>query len=481
MSDKLGQIYNSCDPFLPAPEDFYYDCRDARGGDAFLKNVFNHLLRSNAAQDGEEIKSKFRHFLFSGHLGSGKSSELKHLVRKLKEENRHNVTFFPIYIDTFDYLDTYDVSVTDILLSIVAELGDTLRNELNIDLKDSYFRNKFEEIKSVALSEVEINEAELDIGYGKLKIQRLKQNPSARKIVRDALKPGIPTILAEVNNLFLEARLKVRKKTVGESSLKYSDIVIIIDNLEKMEKFENFEEGLESYKKLFIDFYPQLTGLQSHVIFTVPLRLVRSDVAPILREYYSEPFVLPMVKIAQRKTHESFDKGVDAMKKILQKRLGDLNLDDAFEKAALKFLIQYSGGSIRYLMSFVRESTTYNDTLPITMSNAWNAVKQTVQTFATAIPESHWELLAKLDLSEDQRIPNDNDDYRKMLENLSVLEYINGGDEDVIGDFTQASEQVAPWYAVNPIVRELSQFKRARERIAKSRKSPAKKASRTKP
>ncbi len=106
----------------------------------------------------------------------------------------------------------------------------------------------------------------------------------------------------------------------------------------------------------------------------------------------------------------------------------------------------------------MREATTYTDTLPITISEAKNAIKQTVSLFSTSIPHHHWELLAKLDLSDDQRFPNNDDDYRKMLENLSVLEYINGGDEDVF-------EEVAPWYAVNPIVKELRQFKEARERI----------------
>ena len=41
-----------------------------------------------------------------------------------------------------------------------------------------------------------------------------------------------------------------------------------------------------------------------------------------------------------------------------------------------------------------------------------------------------------------------------MLENLSIMEYINGGNEDT---FAEAE----PWYAVNPIVRELKKFKDA--------------------
>ncbi len=461
MSDSLSKIYNACDPFLPANEEYYFDCREARGGDAFIKNVFNHLKRSSSDKGENGQTKRYRHFLFSGHIGSGKSSELKHLVKKLNESNKHNITFFPVYIDTFDYLDVYDVSITDILLSIVTELAETLSEELGIELKDSYFRSRFEEMKEYALGKYEINEGDLDFGIGKVKIQRLKQDPTARKIVRDALKARIPTVLEEINLLFEQARLAVRKKTVGETSLKYSDIVIIVDNLEKIQKLEETGEGLESYQKLFIDFYPQLTGLQSHIIFTVPLRLIRSTIAPKLREYYSEPFVLPMVKILQRESREPFEKGIESLKFILQKRLDEIKLEDAFTEDALDFLIKYSGGSIRYLMSFVREATTYTDDLPMTISEAKNAIKQTISTFSTSIPEHHWELLAKLDLSKDQRFPNDNEDYRKMLENFTLLEYINGGDEDIF-------EEVAPWYAVHPIVRELRQFKEARERIKKA-------------
>ena len=52
-----------------------------------------------------------------------------------------------------------------------------------------------------------------------------------------------------------------------------------------------------------------------------------------------------------------------------------------------------------------------------------------------------------------------------MLENLSVLEYINGGVDD---PFALAE----PWYAVNPIVRELQRFKAAVQTIKNERQRP---------
>lgn len=460
MSDPLDIIYNACDPFLPALPEYYCDCKEARGGDAFAKIVFKHLKRSNPEQTKNGESGQYRHCLFSGHIGSGKSSELKHLEKKLKEHNS-NTKYYPVYIDVFDYLDVYDVSITDILLAIVSELADTLREQYGVELKDTYFKRRFDELKNYFLSDVEINEGDLTLGFAKLKVQRLKQDPTARLEIRKALTPRIPTILEEINLLFEQARVEIRKKS-GETSLKNSDIIVLLDNLEKIQKVDDAAVGFESSKRLFIDYYPQLTGLRAHIVFTTPLDLVRSPIAPKLLQYYSDPFVLPMVKTFYRTDREKpFEAGIDSLKTILKKRLGDIPLEDAFEANALDFLIKYCGGSVRYLMFFVREAAAYADELPITISEAKSAIKQTIQTFSTSIPEAHWELLAELDLSPDQRFPNDSEQYRAMLENLTVLEYINGGDEDIW-------EEVAPWYAVNPIVRELREFKTARERIKQS-------------
>jgi hypothetical protein len=139
-------------------------------------------------------------------------------------------------------------------------------------------------------------------------------------------------------------------------------------------------------------------------------------------------------------------------------------VEEVFEKYALDFLLNYSGGHARNLMSFVQSACTYSQDLPITLSAAQRAVQQTVRTYSTAIPEGHWEKLAKLDRSPDQKIPNGDEDYMVMLENLSVLEYLNGGEED-------AFSVAEPWYAVNPVVRELQKFKAAASALSNEGKS----------
>lgn len=444
MTDVLKKIYNACDPYLPASADYYYDCSEARGETALAQVVQNHLALAN----GHTC------FLLSGHIGCGKSSELARLERTLTEAQPPQNCYFPFLIDVSEYLDDYDVSSTDILLAIVTELADTLRDKLKVELKDSYFTKRLNEIKEFFLSEVELKEGELSLGVAKAKVQRLKKDPTARQKVRGLLEPTVSTMLEEINLVFDEARLAIRKHKSGPAQQPCSDLVVILDNLERIRKIGEVEEGLKSHRELFLERYTQLTGMRAHFIYTVPLRLVRSADGPQLEQRYGMVFVLPMIKVIERDTRASYQPGVASMRAILQKRLGDVKLDQVFVPEALDFLLTYSGGHVRNLMNFVQQACTYTVGLPIPLSAAQKAIKQTVNTYSTAIPDHHWEKLARLDLSPDQRIPNGDSDHLKMLENLSILEYINGGDEN---PFAEAE----PWYAVNPIVRELKKFKEA--------------------
>ncbi len=258
MADHLKQIYNACDPYLPAPGKYYFDCAEARGEAAFAKVVRGHLSLAN----------DYLCFLLSGHIGCGKSSELKKLERALTSVSPGEDCYFPVLIDVSEYLDDYDVAVTDILLAIVTELADTLRRSLKVELKDNYFTKRLNEIKQFFLSDVEINEGELELGFAKAKVQRLKKDPTAREKVRKLLEPKMSTMLEEINLVFDEARLAIKK----HKQQPCNDLVIILDNLEKIRKIDKIEEGLPSQRELFLERYAQFTGMRAHFIYTVPLR-----------------------------------------------------------------------------------------------------------------------------------------------------------------------------------------------------------------
>ena len=73
MEDDLKHIYNACEPYVPAPAEYYYDCAEARGSSALSQEFQNHL----------RLAKDYLYFLFTGHIGCGKSSELKQLERAL--------------------------------------------------------------------------------------------------------------------------------------------------------------------------------------------------------------------------------------------------------------------------------------------------------------------------------------------------------------------------------------------------------------
>ena len=79
-------------------------------------------------------------------------------------------------------------------------------------------------------------------------------------------------------------------------------------------------------------------------------------------------------------------------------------------------------------------------------------VRQHINAYSRSIPENNWDSLARLHLNQNKDIPQD-DAHQGMLGDLSILEYMNGGE---------------PWYDVNPVVRELEKFKRAVKGLGKN-------------
>jgi hypothetical protein len=96
MSDVLTRLYQACDPLAPATVEYYVDCSAVRGNNAFTQQFIREISRSAPAS--------YLHYLFSGHIGGGKSSELEHLRHTLETWQPANGErrFFPIFLDTLE-------------------------------------------------------------------------------------------------------------------------------------------------------------------------------------------------------------------------------------------------------------------------------------------------------------------------------------------------------------------------------------------
>jgi len=455
MNDVLRHMYDACDPQRPATEAQYLDCSDARGGSPFVEYVKTRL----------DLEQGHARFLFAGHIGCGKSSELEKLGRDLEHGPIGDPCFFPILVPTGEYLDPYDAETVDILLAIVAELALALRTKHGLDLKEGYLPKRLVELKGLFGREIEISDTEPEVAGIKLPIRLLRKDPDARQRVRKALEPGGTSVLEEVNQVLIEAKNQLATKLDKEGGPHLRDFVLILDDLEKIRRFGGKPEGLDSQRELFIQRAPQLTALHAHVVYATPLELVRDSGIPLLSLYGRAPVVLPMVKVFHRgRQRKPCEEGRECLKHVLTRRAEPHALDKVFEPEVLDYLIDASGGHVRHLLQFVREAIAYasseNDTRAVSADAARRAIGQTISTFSTMIPEAHWPKLAALERSDDCGIPNGDPDYLKMLENLSVLEYVNGNGE---------VDSFEPWYAVHPVVRMLERFGREMAGPAKRR------------
>jgi hypothetical protein len=460
--ELLQQLYNACDPQEPADKSNYVDCGEARGGGVLAERFLRHL--ENATSGKNEIPCAF---LCSGHVGCGKSSELLRLAHSILKNPVGGKRFYPVVINFLEYMDDYDFGISDLLLTVVTELADVFREKLGIELKDGYFQKRLAEAGSFLKSDIDADHLEVGLFGFKTRLQRMKTvGAKTRRDIRTALDPHVTTMAEEINTVFSEARNLLRRHKPIDGGEPFEDFVLILDDLEKVQGFESKERGIVSHRELFLENAPRLNKLRAHIIFTVPLELIRFDGAQLEQKYIVSPFVLPMVKVEERNGHQ-FVKGRLAIQRLLEKRVGGATeLNQVFEPDALEFLVKYSGGHVRNLLRFIREACTYADGAPITLKNAQKALGPTIRLYSTSIPDTHWEKLARLDLSEKKKIDSGDADFTLMLRNLNILEYVNGGDDDPF-----AEEE--PWYAVNPIVRELQSFKAAVEKLRGETQTPA--------
>lgn len=462
MSDALVALRNACSPGIPATPEQYVDCTVVRGGNVFSTRVHNDLSGCPAHTNVENVSVKkgFRHYLFSGHIGSGKSSELLHLKECLEkiDPSEGRKRFFTVVLDASEYLDEYDVTVTDILLAIVSEVADSLRVRLDTELKDSYFTKRFQELKRFLLSDIEPESTELTLGAIKSRLKLLRTAPTARDNVRAALMPQTLSLLTEINTFFIEARLAVRKKG-------FHDFVLVIDNLEKIERFNENPQGEPSQRALFIEGAPQLTSLQAHVVYTVPLPLVRRIGPSLTALYGCIPFVLPMIKTEKRGTHASYPAGRAIFREILQKRTSE-KLSTLFTEEALEFLITYCGGHVRQFMTATYEATLYATGSQVDKRAVQKAISQLVPLYTAMMGPEQWEKLARLERSSDQQWNETDPDTPRFFDQWHILEYVNGDDEEALFN------DDVPWYAVHPVIRELKIFKDACQRLSTLSSAP---------
>lgn len=194
MSLDLARFFRACNPsktlVVGNQEDrqYYIDFSSVRGS-----NIIQELGRTIVLADDEPNCQ-----LFTGHIGCGKSTELRRLQADLEHQG------FPVvYFESDKDLDVGDVDVSDILLAIARQVSESLE-AVHIQFKPGYFASLFKEIANFLKTPVDLSfEAGLSVGIGKL-TARTKDSPNLRSQLRQFLEPRTNSLLEAINQELLE-------------------------------------------------------------------------------------------------------------------------------------------------------------------------------------------------------------------------------------------------------------------------------------
>jgi hypothetical protein len=425
MNDLMRQVYQAFNPAPLTPEQsrLYVNLDDARG----RADVVHRLGTKIRVSDKPTCQ------VLAGHRGSGKSTELLRLKKKLESENPR---FFVVFCKADDDIDRNDIDFPEILIALVRQMASQLKEHADIHLKPGYFAGLPGRITDFLTSEVTLDKFEFAVSFAKI-AGALKSSPTARHEIRKLLEPDTSNLLDAANDLIGEAILGLGKKG-------YSGLTILVDDLDKMVIRPHDGAGCTTAEYLFVNRAAQLTAFKCHVIYTMPLSLAYSHQEQTIRQTYGGHVpVVPMTKIA---THppdpRPFGPGIDLFRQVIDSRLESAltTADVVFaDDGVIDELIRLSGGQPTELMTLVREAIITSE-LPIGRKSLERAKREGQREYARQLRLDHWPLLEQVRATGMVMRTLDNEAaYRELIDSRAILQYAND----------------AEWYGLNPMVGDL--------------------------
>ena len=442
------QAYTAVNPDLPLPphDPRWVDLNPVRGGDNLIDLLCKRISRSQATPNIEYQKQ-----LVTGHVRSGKTTELLRLQHSLEESQ-----FCVVYFDVLEELGA-DVSYIHILLTMAEQVVQQVKDsKWDAVAKDELLQDLVDWFSKVIITEekargVERNlEAEYGLGletpvlkffkmFATLRGQ-IRNSSQRREEITHTVERNIGEFIDRLNTLIDDTQ--VRLSQAGSAGL-----VLIVDSMEKLLQRESDEaKGVSTHVNLFIYHGEQLKAPHCHIVYTVPITLLSDQNVHTMFESVE---VIPMVKVANRDAaRTAYQPGRDKLREVIGKRV---DVDALFQPSTvLDELIDFSGGHVGDLLTSIRYALDYTDNI-VSQEQIDLAKRKMLNDKDRLITEDNLpELVEVYRLQE-----ADDAKHAKLLRNLLVLEYMNGG----------------RWADVHPAVRANPRFQ---AKIAPKRKATAK-------
>lgn len=360
-------------------------------------------------------------FLFTGHRGNGKSTELAKLESKLQGE------FFVVRYALKNVLDLHDLTYVDILLSLALQLAEHVKDDGSIKLSketEEVLENLWsfgqDMERQTEMGTRKGGQAEIGLGEAvstlmKLGV-RIKSEYETRKALREKVRHRISDLLTGLDILAKDTSDKTGKR-----------VLCIVEDLDKIDR--------EEAKTIFYDYGKSISAPELPIIYTFPVALSHADEFMQVLNFFSGNYVLPNFKLTN-KVGEKNETTIKSLRQLLLNRVEAI----LFENEAVDLLVDYSGGVPRQLITLAHEACVEADAAgkdKVTKNHAEDAIARERQNFDRLLQDKDRLALLK-EVKREKRIGKGKD-YQDLLNNLSILEYSN--------------REI--WYDVNPLVDEL--------------------------
>ena len=378
----------------------YVNLDDIRGKE-YLTDIKFDL---GIGDDGSfHLTEEYVKLIFSGHIGSGKTIELKRLHHELNNPEKYFSVFISIEeeleISRFEPEDFYVLLITK-LITQLSEKGITRNTQSLQDLAKMFFSDT--EVKK-EISESIKDEIGVEIGAsfgfldffkigGSLK-NLLAGETKTAKTIREVTRKNLLHLTQLLNDYLSDIRKDIQDEGLGQ------DILFVIDGSEKI--------MFEKYESLFVKDANVLIGLNVNMIMSVRIdAFYQIEKSPIR---FTSRYVVPMIK-TEKVTH------CNALCEIITKRIDYQTFFEDIQ--ALEKCIHYSGGCIRQLFRVINVAIRKTRGIrKINVKIVEEVVDEIGNTMRESIDKSYVEILKSGDFEPAEA------KVKEMLYGLLLLKY----------------------------------------------------------
>ncbi|MBP0000592.1 MAG: AAA family ATPase [Cyanobacteria bacterium SID2] len=427
----ISKVYRACNPSqtldvnCPNERAYYVDLSVARGED-----ITSELDASITLFSPEEPTCQ----LLAGHVGCGKSTELRCLQASLQRQGFHVV-----YFESSQDLDMADLDVGDILLAIARQVSESL-GEVSDRITSGTLVTMLKTANQLLTTEIPSLNGTANASSLRYQLKRLSAKthgrPDLREQLRQYLEPRIQTFLDALNREFLDAAVKTLREQ-GKQGL-----AILVDNLDRIEMTQK-PWGRSQPEYLFVDRGDRLCKLNCHVVYTIPLSLLFSrELSRLTLSFGVDPKVLPMVSV-KRRNGTRFASGLARLRQMVLARAfpyesprDRLKLASAMfdSTTTLDRLCYASGGHVRNLLRLLHRQIEKEQQFPLSRSSLDAAIRERRDRLLLSLTSEERQLLRHV--SQTKQISG-NEVYQTLIRSMLVFEY---RDED------------GAWFDVNPLL-----------------------------